>query len=231
MRAGIRLVTGAAAAAALVVSAHAQTPAPAKPDLSGIWKINAQLSDQTPGPPDSSGGSNQGGGAQPGGPGGGGYGGGFGGRGGGFGGRGGGRGGMGGGGAQRDPEQMKKMRDFMQAVMAAPAGVTIVQQDKEISFTDDQGQVTKITPDGKEEKHVFGSETGKTKTKWNADQLVMEITAAGFDGGPKITRTYSVSQGQDGARELRVVTNIQGNRNRQGGDGRTITKVYDPAGQ
>ena len=227
VRASLRPFASAAAIAALVVSAHAQTPAPAgKADLSGIWKLNTDLSDKVPGAPDTQGNTppaGEGGGrGGMGGGGRGGFGGGFGGRG---GGRGGGMGGPGGGGPQRDPEQMKKMRDFMQAVMTMPAGITIVQQEKEISFTDDQGQVTKITPDGKEEKHVFGSETGKTKTKWNGDQLVMEISGDG--SAPKITRTYAIAQGPDGAKQLRVVTSLQGNRGP--GGARTITRVYDPA--
>ncbi len=219
----------------VAVSAQSKQ-APAASDISGIWRLNADLSDKAPTPGDAGGqrqgregnegGGRHGGGGGFGGPGGGGMGG-------MRGGMGGMRGGPGGPGGQRDPEQMKKMCDFMQAALGGPNAVTIVQHDNEISFTDDQGQVTKIAPDGKEEKHVFGSETGKTKTKWTNGELVMEI--ASTDGNaPKIQRTYSLVQGPDGAKQLRVVSKIEGTGDRGpggpggGGGSREFVRVYDP---
>ncbi len=228
MKYPIRLFASAAAAAALVLPVHAQnkTATAATPDISGVWKLNRDASDQAPGAPGGQQGGDEGthrrggdtdGGGRRGGYGGGGMGRGM--RGGGM------RGGLGGPGGQRDPEQMKKMRDFMQAVLATPDAVTIAQHDGEISFTDDQGQVTKVQPNGKDEKHVFGSETGKTKTKWDSGQLVMEISPDG--NGPKVTRTWSLVQGPDGAKQLQVLTSMEGRGGGRGG--RTITRVYDPA--
>jgi hypothetical protein len=228
----LHLLLSAAAVAALSLAADAQPKPPVRTtDISGVWKLNPDLSDKAPGAPGASGPGSRGeGGDDRGGRGGRGGGGGWGG--GGYGGgRGGGmRGGMGGGmggprgGQQRDPEQMRQMRDFMQAALASANGLTIVQRENEVSFTDDQGQVTKLTTDGKEEKHVFGSETGKTKTKWTGDDLVMEISGPG--NGPKVTRTYSLVSGPDGAKQLRVVSKIESDR---GPRNMSVTHVYDPA--
>ena len=225
MRAHLVLASAAVVAALASAGARAQTPATTTPDLSGMWKLNPDLSDKPPGTPGSSqsGGDNQGG--QSSGGSGGGYGGGRGG--GGFGGGGRGMHGMGGGGrgggqgAQRDPEQMKRMREFMQQALGAPDAFTIVQHENELSLTDTQGQVTNLMTDGRKEKHVIGSETADTQTKWSGQDLVEELSTG---SGPRVSRTYSLVVGADGTtKQLKLVSKVEGNERRQ----ITITRIYD----
>lgn len=217
---------GAAFVAALACAGmYAQTSTPATPpDLSGMWKLNPDLSDKQPGAPGSSqagggdeGGQNTGGGGM--------------GRGGGRGFGGGGRGmrgGMGGGrgggeqGARRDPEQMKRTREFVQAALAAPDAFTIVEHDGEVSITDSQGQVTNLMTDGRKEKHVVGSDTADTATRWSGGDLVEELSQ---NDGPKISRTYSMVTGPDGTKQLKLVAKVEGNGQMRRSI--AVTRVYD----
>jgi len=128
------------------------------------------------------------------------------------------------GGARPDPQQMAQRREFMQAALAMPDTFTIVQHDGELSLTDTQGQVTNLMTDGRKEKHVVGSQTADTETKWDGSDLVEQLSAG---GGAKVTRTYSVITGADGAKELKVVSKVEG-----GGRMRrqiAITRIYDRA--
>jgi hypothetical protein len=155
--------------------ATAMVPAVADaPSIVGAWALDKERSDRTPA-------SAEGGRGGPGSrsrPGGG--------RG-GRGGRGGGGlgGGVGRGGERSNAESMERMRDARRAILEAPDRITIVQTDSTVIVTTGDGRTTRLAIDGTK---VKDESTGITRrTRWEAGQLITEITGA---GPGKIVESY-----------------------------------------
>lgn len=225
-----------AAALFLALAAMPALPAGAaqagagRPSLGGRWQLNRELSAPAGGGPGGEmgppGGGRGGGGGGMGGPGGGGMGGpgggGMGGPGGGMGGPGGGgRGGPGGG--RPDPEEMQRMRDLMRELMQPPAGLTIVQRDDTVSFTDDQGHVRKFVANDKKEKHQLQAATLETRSRWKDGALVIAWETG---RGPTVVRSYRLDPE---TRQLIVDTTMKGGRGSGGDERPPIRHVYDAA--
>lgn len=211
--------------------APAAQPAPAQPvqartTMAGAWRLNPDLSRN---PRQGRGGDNGGemGGRRGrfGGGMGGGYGGGDGGgMGGGYGGGYGGgmRGGFGGGmgGRRMNPDAMRARMQLMREIMQPQKRftLTLIHDDKTVSFTYPDGQVYDYQADGKKEKHQFNDGTVESKTKWDHKKLVTEYD---LGDGFKIVRTYELSS--DGL-HLDVSTKMEGGRMRRN---REMKAVYD----
>jgi hypothetical protein len=194
-----------------------------RPDFTGAWKINQELT-QRPERPDENGSgvSHRGGGGGGRTPGGGG--------GGGMGGMGGGRrgpggmggGGYGGGGGQNhaNTEEMAKVREAMRQAMLIPDGLTIVKAYNGFTITDNDGVSFTLTADGKSVKSEVGAVKVETKAKWEEAVLVVERK---FDGGVKATDRYWVT---DAPRQLVVASKVENSRMRAD-HAIALQRVYD----
>jgi hypothetical protein len=203
--------------------------AEARPDFSGAWTYNADLSDSPDrvgfGSTDSGSGSSGGGaGGYGGGGGGGGYGGGGMGRG-GFGGmgRGGGMrgGGMGGGQSQLSPEDRAKMLEVVAEVRNPSPSLTMTQNKDTLAITDAQGVTRTYRTNGKKDKQKFDAGTVDSKTTWDGSRLVTEYDLA---GGRKVTYTYSLVSP---TRQLLIEQSLQGGRSGSSATPGVIKRVYD----
>ena len=216
----------------LAVEARAQDPA--KP-IEGVWVLNVDLSDEPGGAawgsrPDNQRDRGRGGsggfGGRPGGRGRGGSGGGRGGPGGGIGGGGGGFGG-GRGGDRPDPEEMAEMREAMQSamkdLMTAARRMTIVETEREVLLTYDDGRVVRLIPDDREHAGIAGSSMQvKRRTKWTGEKLLTRIELQSRMK-LKLEQTYEVRL--DG-QQLVVTSKFEGERFGNDED-RELRRVYD----
>ena len=204
------------AAAPLAAPAQAES---ATPDLSGLWQLNYDLSDDpqgnVPGAVGEGPRRRPGGGFGVGGPGGG-----FGGRGGGFGGRGGGWGRPEGDEANRPRgERRAEMREALADLMTAPRQMTIAQREREIALRYDDGRAVRLIPDNREHAGIAGSGVEVTrKTRWEAGTLVAEIR---LESGFKLT--HVLEPRLEGA-QLVVTTTIAP---RGDFDGQEVRRVYN----
>jgi hypothetical protein len=107
----------------------------------------------------------------------------------------GGMGGMGRGGMGRGPGGIAESEgvsgEDLEALAIDPRALTIDQNDKQISITDDSDHAENLYPDGKKHKgdDSSGPKTG-IKTHWNGNRLVAE-SKLGHSG--KLTETYELS--------------------------------------
>jgi hypothetical protein len=201
------LVVLAAIVATAIDTRALSPPAKTKPDLTGTWVLNHDLSDRpgqgaTPGS-----GSGDSGGRRPGG---------MGGRS-GMGGPGGGFGGRGGGGSMPNREDMERTRSAMDAVMRAPARLIIVSAHPGLVITDEEGVSTRLALNGDKETGAVNGVPFESTTKWDGGTLRVERK---FKGGLKVEDAYSISSDP---RLLTVTSKIEGGRGE-----RTIRRVYDP---
>ena len=183
--------------------------------LQGEWTLNADASTPAGDNPGA------GGDGQPRRSGGGGGGGRGGGRRGGFGGGGfgGGGGGFGGGsqGSAPNSEAAQRQRDALRALTTPAARLTIVQTDTTVILTTDQGQTTRLAPNG---KSVKDDNTGiERKTKWDSGKLVSEIS--GLSAG-KVTQSYWIDPDKQ---QLHVATVLPNRSNNS--QPITLERVYD----
>jgi hypothetical protein len=213
-----------------IASTHAQSAQSAttdRPSFSGVWKFNADLSDN---PQQSDLGWNRsgqsaqgsGGGMGRGGSGGmrrGGYGGGFGG--GGYGG-----GGYGGGnGGSKPPQDSTEDRNKIQAITSEvknpSSSLTISYNDPELTIMDAQEKTRVFQTNGKKDSHQFGSATIDSTTTWDGSKLVTEYD---LGSGRKLRYTYSIVAN---TKQLLEQVSFVGAQNSSGKS--AIKHVYDPA--
>jgi len=181
--------------------------APARPDLTGTWVLNRELTDRVgtgTAPEDADRGGRR---APPGG--------GMGGPG-GMGGRGGGMRGPGAGGGMPDREEMERRRSAMDAAMRVPSRLIIVNGESGLVVTDEEGVSMRIPVEGKKDTGAVNGVPFETTSKWEGAALRVERK---FKGGLKVVDHYSVA-GE--ARLLTVTSKIEGGRG-----GRTVSRVYD----
>jgi hypothetical protein len=200
------LTAGAPRGASMQKSDVAQLP-----DLTGEWRLNAELT-QRPERPQEGGftapGRTGGGGQMPGG----------------MGGMGGGRrgpGGTGGGGESHpNSEELAKVREAMRLATLIPDRLTIVRSENGFIVTDDDGASLKLMPDGKTAKSESGALKIETKAKWDEAVLVVERK---FEGGVKATDRYWVTEAP---RQLVVASKVEAGR-MAGDRARAHQRVYD----
>ena len=206
---------------------HAQDPE-GESAIQGVWVLNDELSDDPRPALGSNGTQGQGrrGSARGGrGPGGGGVGGFGGGRGGGR--RGGDRGGGGRGGNRPNPEDMAEMREAMRSamkdLMTAARRLTIVETEREVLLTYDDGRVVRLIPDEREHAGIAGRSMQVTRrTTWNGDTLETRIELQARMA-LRIERSYAVRL--DG-QQLVIVSTFDGERFRTDED-RELRYIYD----
>ena len=189
---------------ALGGAAAAQTQRGAAADLTGAWTLNQDLSDDAAKVMEKmmSGDHGSGGGHTPPAGVGGGHGPGM------HGGGSGNRGGM-------RPEQMRAMRD----VLEAPAKLTVVEGDGFVSLTDNQGRSRRLIVNNKREKRAVDNRMVDVRTKWDDGRLVTETW---LDDGMKLTETYSLAPGR---RQLLVSLKLEGSHLPRA---MNFRRVYDP---
>jgi hypothetical protein len=125
--------------------------------------------------------------------------------------------GVGGPGGAPDREEIARRRALMKEVLEAPMRFQITLEDPLVIFTHPDGRVVRYKTDWKEERHQFTSGTVKTKTKWDADRLLIETN---MGDGMKVTHAFKVS---GDPRQLVVSIELPG----QSKDLPPITHVYD----
>jgi len=223
LRRVLSATTAVSVAALLSVGLRADSRAQAlqRPDLGGVWTLNAGLSDVPPEPSEAGGGRDGGGergGRDPGrGDGGRGRG-----RGGGLGGfapgAGSGRpGGMGRAGGRGNPEGAARVRDAVRDIMEPPAHLTITQTESMVVLTGPDGRTTRLSPDGQKVKDE--NTKMERKTRWDGGKLVSDISGI---GPGKITQTFTLDAER---RRLRITVLMEGGG--RSGQPRTSTRVYD----
>lgn len=212
------LLTGVAAASALVLVSRAPARAADKPakdeaavrqQLVGEWKLNPELSED----PREKMRQARGGGGPPGGGGG---------RGGGWGGHGGGHGGgygggHGGGGYHRSADQGEAPSEGQRPSMSMPftaSQIAVTNIEPEITMLDPDGEQRQLHPDDKAYKDAGGTEV---KTKWDSGHLVVETK----NERGSVKETWSVDADP---RRLTVLLEIK----RSYGSDISVRRVFDP---
>ena len=178
-----RIFAAATIAAALLLLPHAGL-ASGPGDLSGIWKLDRERSDD-PAQKLREGGGRRGGGS---------------GGGGGFRGR---RGGGGHHGRPADEGEENSGTDFFEDSRAFDL-LSIVHHDPELKITDGLGREHVLYTDGRKIEEERSAGTMKIRAKWKDGRVVVATTP---EHGAKITETYAVTA--DGS-SLTVTTRVEG---------------------
>jgi hypothetical protein len=105
---------------------------------------------------------------------------------------------------ERRREDMAARRALMEELMQLPPKFTIAQDGDKVVFIEPDGVVRSYVANDKTEKHQLQNGTIETKSKWEADALVMDLKA---DNGPTITRRYAV---KGDPRRLEITTTFDG---------------------
>jgi len=134
-------------------------------------------------------------------------------------GRGGGRGPTDVSGGRRNPEEAAKAREGVRLASLVPEKLTIGRDGATLVVTDASGVVTRLTP-GKTEKSELGALTVETKSRWDGATLIVDRK---FEGGVKATDRYSLTSEP---RRLAIVTKVE-NTAAVGERARTLHRVYD----
>ena len=174
------------------VGAQATPPPLPPPQLTGRWDLNVQASDPPPSLEPKQGGDQE---DRSGGGGGGGR---------------GGRGGERGSRAEfnRTPKQPDSpaVRQEMDRVIEAPRFLIVVQRERNLILTDDQGRVTTLEPDGTKVVEQQAGGSVERTTRWDGGALV---TTTKLSNGAKVTQTYT--KVFDGL-QLVIITRIEGGK-------------------
>jgi hypothetical protein len=181
-----------------LVRAEVRVDASGRPDFSGTWKLNEDLSEDPRKKMQEAGGGRGGRGGGMGRGGGGEGGGGF-----------GGRGGMGGGGGRRgggdSGERSGDGAMHLSETLAAQKVLTISHKDPQLVIADLNGRARTFFTDARKVEEERSEGTAKIQTKWK-DQSIVVVTKL---GGREITDTYE--RAADGAR-LFLTTKMEGGR-------------------
>lgn len=197
----------------------AKAPATDKPNFSGLWILNTDLSDN----PTQAGlgpGQRQGDGPRSGGRRGG-FGGGFGGRG-GFGG-GYGRGGFAGGQRPQGSPGDSSRTQLFNEVRNPSATLMISHSDPGLTITNAQDKTRVFQTNGKKDTHQFDSGTVDSTTKWDGSRLVTEYD---LGNGRKLRYVYSLLPN---TRQLLEQVTFEGGQSQSGRSSAPIKRVYDAA--
>jgi hypothetical protein len=124
------------------------------------------------------------------------------------------------GGGRRSSEESAKAREGFRLAALVPERLTVVKDGNAFVVTDAAGVSQRLTPDGKATKTEVGALTVETKTKWDGTTLVVERK---FEGGVKASDRYSLTADP---RRLTIATRIE-NTDAAGERPRTLHRVYD----
>jgi hypothetical protein len=198
------------------VSPRAQSASNDRPNISGVWLLNPDLSD---GPQQVDAGWNR---ATQGNRRGGGYGRGVGGRG-GFGGA-----GTGGYSGTRplpvSPDDRNKIQAITNDVRNPSSSLTISYNDPDLTITDAQQKTHVFQTNGKKDTHQFGADSIDSTTNWEGNKLVTEYD---LGNGRKARYVYSFLPN---TKQLVEQVSFQGGQNQGGARTPTVIKhVYDAA--
>jgi hypothetical protein len=116
-------------------------------------------------------------------------------------------------------EEMKRLRELMRELLEPSTRLTIVVKSGEVAITDALGRTQRFATNGTKEKHQLNAGTIETKTRWNGNQLVKDVSAS---GGMKVVETYAVDAATG---QLNVTIRFEGGR----GPDEPMKRVYDPA--
>jgi hypothetical protein len=186
----------------------------AKPNFSGEWTLNRELSDDTATSDEGRGDDYHRAGGR---------------RGGGFGGfgGGGGRGGFGHRGpyppSPGAPDDRAKAQDAIRDARSPSPSLTISHSAVNIAITDARGRTRFFQTTGALDKHQFASGTVDSTTSWNADQLVVQYD---LGNGRRLTYAYALTSA---GRQLVVRVRVDGGASYGLSGSRTIKYVYDAA--
>jgi hypothetical protein len=207
-----------------VSTALAQSGPGDKPNFSGSWVLNPDLSDNPQqvgfASPNQGGGQRQGGGHRGGG--GGGFGG-FGGRGsgGGFGGNGGGFGGA--QHAQDSADDRERIRELAEEVKYPSKSLQISLTATDMTITDAHEHTRVFQTNGKKDTHQLDTGTVTSKTAWDGQKLTTEYD---LGSGRKLRYTYSIVSTT--RQLLEQVSFDSGQSSERGPAAAVIKRVYDP---
>jgi hypothetical protein len=123
-------------------------------------------------------------------------------------------------GSRRTSEELSKAREGVRLASLAPERLTIAKDGKTFVVTDPAGVTQRLTPDGKTTKSEIGALTIDTKAKWDGTTLVVERK---FEGGVKANDRYSFTAEP---RRLVIVTKVE-DTSAVGDRPRTLHRVYD----
>ena len=122
---------------------------------------------------------------------------------------------MGGGsGSSLTPEERERIREAMRNIVTAPDHLTITESSNMVVVTTSEGQVTRLSTDGKKIKDE--NTKIERKTRWDAGKLVSEINGM---GPGKITETYSIDAEHH---QMRVALDVENTRRPL-----MLNRVYD----
>lgn len=199
----------------LVVSPFAQEPPQMRPEVSGEWARNADLSTDLRAAAE----GRRGGGPE-GGPPGRGGGGGFGGGGRGGGGRGGFAGGLGGDRGGGDSEKMREqMQQARRLLDDAPASMVVVYSEPKLSMAAPDGRTRTLYTDRRKQKINNGN--AEVQARWDDGRIVAETKF----GSIKVAETFVLSSE---GRQLVVTVKMDGGGGGRGGAGELqVRHVYD----
>jgi len=176
----------------------AQDGRPQTPDLTGTWRLNTELSDRAPSDrpllPDPQGARGRGGRGGP----------------------------RGSGGYDAAPRRrdLERMEAIRRPAFDVPVRMTIVRAEDAYIITTEDGQGTRLVPDGKKAKSTVGNIDVETTALWEGAQLVVTRK---LDGGITVIHQYSRF---DNPRQLIVITRIE--RDRSDVQPPAMTRVYEP---
>ena len=123
-------------------------------------------------------------------------------------------------GSRRSSEELSKAREGVRLASLVPERLTIAKDGKTFVVTDPAGVTQRLTPDGKTTKSEIGALTIDTKAKWDGTTLVVERK---FEGGVKANDRYSFTAEP---RRLVIVTKVE-DTSAVGDRPRTLHRVYD----
>jgi hypothetical protein len=125
-----------------------------------------------------------------------------------------------GSGSRRSSEELAKAREGLRLASLVPDRLTIARDGKTFVVTDPAGVTQRLTPDGKTTKSEIGALTIDAKAKWEGATLVVERK---FEGGVKAQERYSFTADP---RRLVIVTKVE-DTSAVGDRARTLHRVYD----
>jgi hypothetical protein len=123
-------------------------------------------------------------------------------------------------GSRRNSEETAKAREGIRLASIVPERLSIVKDGKTFVLTDAAGVSQRLTPDGKTTKAEIGALTIESKARWDGATLVVERK---FEGGVKSSDRYSLTANP---RRLVIVTKVE-NTDAIGERPRTLHRVYD----
>lgn len=98
----------------------------------------------------------------------------------------------GGGGGGRNPGETKAMQERMHRAMDAPASLAITQTTGSITFADGRGRSQTFTTNDKKQTVPLDDRTVEVRSKWDDGRLIKETS---LGDGLKLMETFSLASG------------------------------------